>query len=176
MESMTLPSRLRPGGGKRGRLDDMEAALNVNGSQRIANVQMSIADPSAPKHKQLVDGKTHDGRMRGSNTNGQLNEDQFLARDASLDMDFFNGEAPATSTNVFRAQKQKRVQVFGHVESVRGNLGNTGDTGRDQVEEGDEVGSARKRRRLAALPLIEKSVRVFGPWLFRWCRCLTLES
>lgn len=155
LESMTLPSRLRPGGGKRGRLDDMEAALNVNGSQRIANVQMSITDPSAPKHKQLVDGRTHDGRMRGSNTNGQLNEDQFLARDASLDMDFFCGEAPATSTNV-RAQKPERVQVFGHVESVRGNLGNTGDTGRDQDEEEDEVGYTRKRRRLAALPLIEK--------------------
>ena len=165
LESMTLPSRLRPGGGKRGRLDDMEAALNVNGSQRIANVQMSITDPLVPKHKQPPSGKARDGRMRGSNADGQVNEDQLVVSDASLDMDFFCGEAEATSTNAFRAQKQKRNQVFGHVESVRGDLRNSGDREGGQDEEDEEVGYARKRRRLAGLPPNEKSVRVSGPWL-----------
>lgn len=158
LESMTLPSRLRSGGGKRGRLDDMEAALNVNGNQRIANVQMSITDPLVPTQKQPAGGQAHDGRMRGSNTDGQQHEDQFLASDASLDMDFFCGEAQATSTNAFRAQKQKRIRVFGHVESVRGNLGNRSDM---EWDEPDEVGDTRKRRRLAALPIIEKSVQSF---------------
>lgn len=160
LESMTLPSRLRPGGGRRGHLNDMEAALNVNGNQRIANVQMSITDPSVLKHKQLAGGNAYDDRMRGSNTDRPLKEDQFLASYASLDMDFFCGEAQDTSSNGLRAPKGKRHQVFGQVESVRGNVGNTGDTGRDQE---DEVGETRKRRRLAALPLIEKSVLRF--WL-----------
>lgn len=177
LESMTLPSRLRPGGGKRGRLDNMEAALNVNGSQRIANVQMSITDPSVPKHKQVASRKAHDGRIRGSNTDSQLNEDQFLASDASLDMDFFGGEAYTTGTNAFRTQAPKNDHVFGYVESVRGNLGNTGDTRQEQDEEEDEVGYTRKRRRLAALPLIEKSVsQSFCLLSFRWCTRLPLAS
>lgn len=166
LESMTLPSRLRPDGGKRGRLDDMEAALNVNGNQRIANLQMSITDPSVLKHQQLAGGNAYDDRMRGSNTDRQLKEDQFLASYASLDMNFFCGEAQATSSNGLRAPQTKRNQVFGLVESVRGNVGNTGDTGRDQE---DEVGESRKRRRFAALPLIEKSVLVSGPWPFGRC-------
>lgn len=154
LESMTLPSRLRPGGGQRGRLDDMEATLNVNGSQRIADIQMSITDPSVPEHKQLAGMKAHDGRMRGSNTDGQLSEDQMLADDASLDMDFFCGEGQAMKTNTFHVQRKKKHQVFGQVESVRGNAG------RDAGEEEDEVGHTKKRRRFAALPLGEKSVGI----------------
>lgn len=161
LESMTLPSRLRSGGGRRGRLDDMEAALNVNGNQRIANVQMSITDPLVPTHKQLAGGQVHDGRMRGSNPDGKHHEDQFVASDPRLDMDFFCGEAQATYTNAFRARKQKRNRVFGYVESVRGDM---------EWDEADEVGDTRKRRRLAALPTIEKSVRDFDPCCFRGAR------
>lgn len=157
VESMTLPSRLRPGGGRRGRLDDLEAALNVNGSQRIASIQMSIIDPSVPEHNQPAGVKAHDGRMRGSNTDGPLKEGSILARDAGLDMDFFGGEAQAMNTNTFRAQPKKKHQVFGQVDSVRGNAGR--DPGEEEDEE-DEAGRTRKRRRLAGLPLREKSVQI----------------
>ncbi|MCJ1471228.1 mtDNA inheritance, partitioning of the mitochondrial organelle [Pseudocyphellaria aurata] len=166
LESMTLPSRLRPGGGTRGRLDDMAAALNVNGRQRIANVQMSITDPLVSNHSRPAGGKSQDSRMRGSHTDGPRNEDQSLAGEVRQDMDFYCGEAHATRTNAFRAPRPpRRHHVFGRVDSVRGNVGDTGDytgdtrgtrgldTGRDDE---DEVGDTRKRRRLAALPRTER--------------------
>lgn len=171
LESMTLPSRLRPGGGTRGRLDDMAAALNVNGNQRIANVQMSITDPFESDRPRPAGGKAHDSRLRGSNTDGPLHEDQFLAGDASLDMDFYCGEvqAQATSTNAFRArQPPRRHHVFGLVDSVRGNAGDTGDTRDTRGTRGTrdtdkaEVGDTRKCRRLAALPRTERLVPIFG--------------
>lgn len=157
-ESITLPSRLRPGGGQRGRLDDLEAGLNVNGSQRIANIQMSVIDPSGPEHDRPAGLKAQDGRMRGSNTDGPLREDQILAGDAQLDMDFFSGESPAMNANTFRAQPKKKHRVFGQVDSVRGHARRG--SGGEEDEEEDEAGQTRKRRRLAALPLREKSVRI----------------
>ena len=151
LESITLPSRLRPDGGKRGLLDDMEAALNVNGNQRIGKVQMSLPDPLVPKGQQRVAGETEDDRTRGPNTQGLFHEDAFLASAASLDMDFFYGAAP--TSRGFHAHSEKKDHVFGQVEIMRGNTGPT-----HEQDDGHADGNTRKRRRYASLPILEKLV------------------
>lgn len=146
-ETLTLPSRLHASHGKRGFLDNLAAAVNVNGNQSIAHVRTSVPDPSTPVRKP-PGGKLHDNRMRGSYRRGQLGEDERPASDAGLDMDLFDGEGPAAGA--LGVQRKKRNHVFGQVESFRGNMRGAAD------DDDQEDGYTRKRRRLAGLPLIAK--------------------
>ncbi|OBT63547.1 hypothetical protein VE03_07030 [Pseudogymnoascus sp. 23342-1-I1] len=148
LETMTLPSRLRARAGTRASLADTGAALNVNGTQNIARLQMSIGpDPEA-------NGESHGGGEGGRETGdsrlathgGRLSEEDEGGEVAELDMDFFPVEAQVGGRG---RRAGKRLHTFGRVESRRSD----GETGEDV--RGDEVdGRDRARRRAAGLPIM----------------------
>ena len=160
LETMTLPSRLRYTSRNHVTFDAMEAALNVNGTQRIANLQCSVVDPSVLKvEKSRSVKRSHDGRMPGSTTNDpMLDEDDAQVTTAHLDMDFFCGGHVKSLTSL--SQRQEGSHTFGQVESLRG------DFPMNEEEDEEELGLARKRRRLAHLPVVEKSVS--NTWKAHW--------
>lgn len=152
VESMTLPSRLRPDTQKRGFLGDIDAALNVNGNQRIAQLQCSILDPDLEPHK-IVSGHGSNDDRAPSNTNRIMIEEVGLDASASyLDTNLSAGDTRSSSS--FASQGGTSDHTFGSVECIRGRLGATK---KEEADE-DEVIYARKRRRFAGLLITERSV------------------
>ncbi len=149
LETMTLPSRLRHTNGNSATFDAMEAALNVNGNQRIANLQCSVVDPSVLKSEKSTSVKgSLDRRIPGSNTSDA--KEDLKKTTANLDMDFFGG-GHNTSVTLPR-HRRETAHTFGEVETLRGEFK------ADEEDDEEDGGFARKRRRLADLPLLEKSV------------------
>ena len=171
LESMTLQSRLRASDGRRATLNDAEAALNVNGNQRIAKLQCSVIDPELLEEQRreggIKEASTGDQRMPGSRVTGTsstsgLPDDEGGLQATSdaglrnLDMDFFAGGESETTTLLSFGQRTniaKKTHVFGQVECFRGDFEQVLGEGN-----GEEEGYARKRRRIAGLPVVEKSV------------------
>ena len=152
LESFTLPTRLRHDAQKRGFIDDLEAALNVNGNQRIAQLQCSILNPSTSP---LISthGCTDNRAPLGSNRI-LVEEDSPKLADPRLDMDFSG--CKARSTSPFVIQHDKSDHVFGAVETTRTRTAI--ETANDEEMDKDEINYARKRRRFAGLPVIERFV------------------
>ncbi|KAL8656717.1 MAG: hypothetical protein Q9210_000058 [Variospora velana] len=151
LETMTLPSRQKPGNTKRGLLSDLEAALNVNGNQKIADLQCSlVVDPSSQQTRtKSIAGMATDSRIRVSDGQGfVVHEDEMEKAKSRLDMDFSSGKPSQTALSL--RQWDKANHVFGKVESIRGLP-----TSEQESDEGDEA-TSRKRRRLASLPNVEK--------------------
>lgn len=150
LESMTLPSRLRVQNGKRESLDEIAGALNVNGNQNMAKLQMSIVS------KPLSNGDHRSGRLdvraqsrdsRMPSQNGRA--EPVIIDDAvnNLDMDFF----PSKETFPPRGRHPiKKVHVFGQAEAFRG------DEDKDEKDNDDFDGQERARRRAAGLPILHK--------------------
>lgn len=173
LESVTLHSRLRATNGRRWMLNDFEAAINVNGNQRIAKLECSVIDPDVlekqRRERGIKEASTADQRMPGRSTatvtgpgtSNLLYDEGGLqtAKDASLrhlDMDFFGGHSGQTEATIPSGQRTraaKESHVFGHMDCFRGDFERTSD------EDGGEVGYARKRRRIAGMPLVEQSVK-----------------
>lgn len=152
LESITLPTRLRHDAQKRGFVDDLEAALNVNGSQRIAQLQCSILDPeNAPLVIAIPRGSTDD-RAPSGNNRLLIEEDGLKLAEPRLDMDLSCWNARSTSP--FTTQRDRLDHVFGAVVSER----TKNEAGRDEETDEDEITYARKRRRFAGLPVIERFV------------------
>ena len=152
LESVTLPTRLRRGVRKRWFLDDLEAALNVNGNQRIAQLQCSILDPEdAPLVSATSYGSTDD-RAPSSNKNSLDKEDGLRSAESRFDMDFTCGNTRSTS----RIATQHKVSdhVFSAIEISRTEV----ETAKDEEVDEDNATDARKLRRLASLPVIERFV------------------
>ena len=152
LESMTLPSRLRPGQGGRGLLDDLAIPLNVNGNQRIAALQCSIpknAEPDSNNPNLSPAGSDH--RLPGSNTNEELHGGNDLQQaNARFDIDLSCGE---TATSAFGPIRHKASEhVFGRVDCLRDLDESLPETN------GEKDGIWRKRRRLAGVPIIERFV------------------
>lgn len=150
LESITLPTRLKHGTQKRGFVDDLEAALNVNGNQRIAQLQCSILNPSTSPLI-TTHGCTDDRAPSGSNRI-LVEEDSLKLADPRIDMDFSGCNAQSTSP--FVIQHDKSDHVFGAVETTRIKI----ETAKDEETDEDEINYARKRRRYAGLPVIERFV------------------
>ena len=150
MESITLPTRLKHDTQKRGFIGDLEAALNVNGNQRVAQSQCSILDPLISP---LITshGSTDDRAPSGSNRI-LVEEDSLKLADPRLDLDFSG--CNARSTSPFVIQHVKSDHVFGAVETTRTKI----ETAKDEETDEDEINYARKRRRYAGLPVIERFV------------------
>ena len=149
LETLTLPSRLRHINGNNATFNVMEAALNVNGNQRIANLQSSVVDPSVLKFEKSVSVKgSHDRRIPGANTS-EVKEDLKMTT-TNLDMDFLN-EGYSTSVTL-PSHRRETAHTFGEVETLRGEFKVDGE------DDKEDVGFTRKRRRLANLQLLEKSV------------------
>lgn len=149
VESMTLPTRQKPGTLKRGFLHDFEASLNSNGNQRIAELQCSIVDKSHERSKGKA-GSTaaSDSRMPDSTHVGLVYEDEIEKANSKLDMSFMSSDPSQTALSLRQWEKANRV--FAKVESIRG----LASVGEDHDEE--EAATSRKRRRLASLPVVEK--------------------
>jgi hypothetical protein len=157
-ESITLPSRLRGGNGKRESLDEIAAALNVNGNQNIAKLQMSIDTDTQTNgdHTERPETGVGSRDMRMPSQNGHQHEIDDLedAKDATFDMEFFpSGEAMPILSRGHR-RKAKKTHIFGQVEGFRGPK-------EMRKQEGDFDGQERARRRAAGLPIIHKSVTPF---------------
>ena len=155
LESVTLPTRLRAGESKNTTFSDMEAALNVNGNQRIAQLQCTVLNPndSQNEHEEQRDISQHDDRMQGVTMrhvlHGEDEVDQDSANMQDLDINLFPEDRPAGTIQNGRSHKGDRV--FGQIETFRGRgqiVNQSSDT------EGE--GYARKRRRIAGLTLVER--------------------
>lgn len=149
LETTTLPSRLRNSSRNHATFDVMEAALNVNGTQRIAQLQCSIVDPSVSRAEKSRFAKgCHDRQRLGSKRiDLMLDEDDAQTTTVDLDMDFFCGRYIRSVASL--SQHHQASHTFGQVETLRGGF---------EDEDEAAAGSARKRRRLADLPVVEKSV------------------
>ena len=137
VETMTLPSRLRAGNGRRGVLADLEAALNENGNQRIYQLRESVLDPEANSGKAAAQGRDSNGHAR-TNGHADVAEDvDTNVEDTDYDMDFF--AAPLDT--------KRRLRLFGSVEVER-------ETAEQQQESepAQDEGLERRRRRMVGLP------------------------
>ena len=156
LESMTLPSRLRPDQSKRGLLGDMETALNVNGNQRIASLQCSILKATKPNGSDApLSPAPNDQRLPGSNTRNLAREDDPQEANASFDMDLSCGET--TRSAYPSAYDKAKEHIFARVENLRDSATQASDAN------GEDDRLARKRRRLAGVSIVQKSVRCYYP-------------
>ena len=147
LESVTLPTRLRHDTQKH-RLVDFETALNVNGNQRIAQLQCSMLDSeNAPLAIAITHGSTDDRTPSGNN---RTLVDGLKLTEPSFDMDLSNCDP--RSTTPFTNQHDSPDHVFGAVTITRTQFG----AARDEEVDEDEITYARKRRRIAGLPVIER--------------------
>ncbi|KAI4255621.1 MAG: hypothetical protein L6R42_006637 [Xanthoria sp. 1 TBL-2021] len=154
VESVTLPSRQKAGSIRRGLLGDLEAALNANGNQRIAELQCSVVDPPTQELDRITEASqaAKDNRTAGGPMQQLVYEDEMEQAKSRLDMNFSTGETSATALSL--RQWERSNHVFGKIESIRGVPWE----GHSMGDE-DETNS-RKRRRLASLPTVE---RYFSP-------------
>lgn len=151
LESMTLPSRLRPDQTKRGLLGDMESALNVNGNQHIAGFQCKVLDASKTESRTAaVLGGSNDERVPGSNTSKPVGEDGLQLANASFDVDL-SGTSTTSSAHV-SSHIPAHEHTFARVETLRDER----DTGQEAEVNGTDDGLARKRRRLGGVPVVER--------------------
>lgn len=156
LESMTLPSRLKPINGRHSMLSQMETALNTNSHQKIAKLQCNITDPETAQNRHVPSGRvaTKDQRLPTTgrdiaNTADVPEKDGLELPNAghpAFDMDLLPGEDEIYGTKVNKAH------IFGQVETFRGDSQPKG------AQEDDESGLGRKRRRIAGLPNIETYV------------------
>jgi hypothetical protein len=164
LESMTLPSRLRAKNGLRTTLDEIAGALNINGNQKVAKLQMSIG--SKTKKSQLfqllpngqdrqgrleVRGNSRDPRVPSTDGRGDV---EAVEEDTpvNLDMDFFPSDEPSQSRG---RRLTKKIHIFGEAENLRGDdlLGSDVEADDYSVD-----GRDRARRRAAGLKIIQKLV------------------
>lgn len=158
VESMTLPSRQKPGSIRQGLFGNMEAALNVNGNQKVADFQCSLIDPSSQQPNTDTKWKSEaikDCRTSAADGRDLVYEDEIEKAHSRLDMSFSIGRSSDTALSIRQWQKAKHV--FSKVESIRGLRPPERETG----EEDEAI--SRKRRRLASLPIVEQYVSISLP-------------
>ncbi|KFY17912.1 hypothetical protein V492_00292 [Pseudogymnoascus sp. VKM F-4246] len=149
VETMTLPSRLHSRIGTRSSLGDTMSALNVNGTQNIARLQMSIGeDPQPNGDSHSAPQETGDSRL--ATHGGRLSLEDEEGEMAELDMDFFPVDAP--QPGVRGRRPEKRLHTFGRVESSRSDQDTVEDDAGDDLD-----GRDRARRRAAGLTIMYKT-------------------
>ena len=151
LESMTLPSRLRPDQQKRGLLGDIEAALNVNGNQSIAQLQCTILAPDTEVPTPVNGYGKHDDRAPSNTVHAMVEEGDGDMITSRLDMSLSTGDRGASS---YASQHDTSEHIFGAVENMRGKCQEADDQKLDE----DEITYARKRRRLAGWSVVERFV------------------
>lgn len=153
VESMTLPSRLKVQNGSLQRLDQFENALNINGSQNIAKLRMSIEDKPEPNdhhqpRTQEIRARSRDTRLpsqeRGSHESRPVHDEDLTV----LDIDFFPTDEQLPSRG---RGTSKRIHVFGQAECYRGNEDRP-----DEAEGDEDEGYIRARQRAAGRPVVQK--------------------
>lgn len=152
LESMTLPARLRVDTQRRGLLGDLEAALNVNGNQRIAQLECSILDPKEEPPKATNDFRIEDSRAPSNTNYTMLEEDGPKAGRQHLDIDLSGGDIRPTSA--FTSQHHTTSHIFGAVENTRGDR----KVVREEEADSKHDTHATERRRFAGLTVVERFV------------------
>ena len=142
-ETMTLPTRRL----KMTTQDHLEAVVNVNRDQRIVRGQCSISDPSRINDEQ----RKHHPSQTDERIREHLAEEEFLHAPAELEVDFFPQDRLSKVGRTYASGKA--AHVFGDFECVRAR-----DAGSYSADEVD-MGAARKRRRIAGVPVLERFVR-----------------
>ena len=148
VESMTLPSRLRSDIQRRGLLSDLEAALNINGNQRIAQLQCSIVDPEIKTPKSTDAKRNSDHRASSDTSWALIGEDGLEGTNAGLDIDLSCSDTRSSLS--FTSRHQASDHTFAQVENLRSEIEV------DEEAQGDESAYAHKRRRFAALVVVQK--------------------
>ncbi|KAG8528820.1 uncharacterized protein KY384_006509 [Bacidia gigantensis] len=145
LESVSLPSRLRDGGQRRGYLDDLSAVLNTNGNQRIAQLQCSIVGGDI-RNEKPKSGATLDDRIRSDRDDALINEDEQEDDLADFDINFSDD-----ARGRMHATKSVSSRTFGLIICSRGAI----ESHFRPLDE-DELALARKRRRFEGKPVIER--------------------
>ena len=144
LESMTLPSRLRLDAPKRGLLRELEVELNVNGNQKIAQLQSSVANPdtmfSGPNH---IKG-SGDKRVPSNIDHVLLGEDNLIMASPKLDMDLSCDQIKSPPFSDHASD-----HTFGSVETLRGPF-------EEYEVGGEDEAYVRKKRRFAGLTVTEQ--------------------
>jgi len=152
LESMTLPSRLKGLEGRSQSLDEIAGALNVNGNQNIAKLQMTIGSKSQTNgdgRQGRLEARAQSRDVRMPSQNGLESDPETRDDDiAALDLDLFPTDEPAPTRG---RPNTKATHIFGQAEAFRGD-----DDVRDRDDD-DFDGQERARRRAAGLPIIHKT-------------------
>jgi hypothetical protein len=156
LESMTLPSRLKLQNSSRETIDELTSAININGNQNIAKLQMSIdqKEPTKDSSHQVLssqgDMRAPSQERRGaSNIVATTNDEPN-----SLDIGLF----PSDGAQQSREQRNtKSSHIFGQAEYHRSDEDNP----QKAISYADE-GHERARRRAAGLPIVEKYEKPFS--------------
>jgi hypothetical protein len=156
LESMTLPSRLKPRNGIRQTLDQIAATLNANGNQNIAKLCMTVKQnshgPVNGNNHPRTNGNSQDtdprvsSRLMAMRDTGNGEENNDVAR---FDMEFFPTEVMEQSRG---RRTSNKIHVFGQAENYRGD-----EDDKEEVDRNDE-GQERARRVAASLPLLSRFV------------------
>jgi Tubulin domain len=157
LETMTLPSRLKATNSVRSdTLDDIAAALNVNGNQRIAQLQMAIRDPALHfDNKDSAEYAKEDFRIHGRIGDTEDEDEDATAKPAVLDLDM--SFAAVSSVSSARRQYVRKSHVFGQVETARGSV---------QVLRDEEAEQkSRQKQRFSGGPVLQR----FVSWRMRAC-------
>ena len=126
--------------------------MNVNGNQRIAQLQCSVLDPKdAPLIAAITPG-SRDDRTPSRNNRIVVKEDGLQLAESRFDMDFTCGNTRWTPRSA--SKHSVSDHVFSVVETLRTKVETAEYEGIDE----DVVIYARKRRRLAGLPVMERFV------------------
>lgn len=153
IESMTLPSRLTAQNKSLQRLDQFENALNINGSQNIAKLRMSIdhrvkTNGNFEPRNLTVRAKSRDSRLpsqeRGT---GSVQPSSADGLDV-FDIDFFAADDMESSHS---RETSEKIHVFGQAESFRGH-----DEPEYGAAEKEDAGLLRARQRAAGLSLVHR--------------------
>lgn len=153
IESMTLPSRLKAQNKSLQRLDQFENALNINGSQNIAKLRMSInyigeTNGSSEPSNLKIRAESRDSRLPSQERGADTARPASADHPDVLDIDFF---APDDMDSTRSRGTSKKTHVFGQTESFRGH-----DEREDEAVENEDEGLLRARYRAAGLSLVRK--------------------
>jgi hypothetical protein len=138
-------------------LTELEAALNINGNQRIAKLQFSVLDPGHLKdaRENHIAGGQSDERMQHIDIRlalrGQGSGEDTSDISEKLDIDVFPPESQDTRLRFKKIKKA--AHVFGQAECLR--IPN-GDDRNQKIEE--DEGKSRRQRQAAGLPVIARFV------------------
>ncbi len=151
LESITLPSRLRPLNGKnKGTFRNFEDILDTNGNRKIAKLELSVAAPTSfDVASSSISMASRDPRVTKQEF-ANTGEDGVRPTNAcltTLSIDLF----PGSQQNHVERERQTQ-QAFGRAEVLRGNWPP------QALELAEDDDNARVRRRLAGLPTIDRSV------------------
>lgn len=114
LESMTLPTRLRSGQQGRSSFADIETLSSNDGIRMIAQLNMSIKDPTELEGEADGHASQHDSRMNGF-ANGTHGDDDSESKNLDIDM-----QPKTANLTGERGQHNHRAHVFSQLQSLRG--------------------------------------------------------